>query len=392
MITADSVRYDAVVSSDTDTPHLDRLREQGINFQSATAPGPKTPESIPAIWTGEHPTRVSDSDSADDYSGWQSYWQARIKRHVEVHDTLPEQFQRAGYDTGAVSKNTWTSRPFGFDKGFSEFYDILSDQWIENFDVDRRLQHIPYAKDLYRLLFRKKSVSPWKSYYDNVLSIIDNLSEPYFFWVFLMDTHFPYLPPREYRSLSTWKMYKSIYKFKQSNWGKEGIEDSTLENLQRLYYDTIEYVDAFVGKLLDDLYAPTIIFFSDHGEAFGEHGYYYHSHHLYPENIHVPFLIGNVNHSITIEKPISLQRLNEVCETICDPSLDLRDELSSLAGEAISRSEEGNSLAIWTSDGQTEIDQTDGAAERLEHPMIAYRSLTHKKETELIRSAVEAEF
>jgi arylsulfatase A-like enzyme len=37
--------------------------------------------------------------------------------------------------------------------------------------------------------------------------------------------------------------------------------------------------------------STTIIVTSDHGEGFGEHGYFLHAHHLFEEFIHVPLLV-----------------------------------------------------------------------------------------------------
>jgi len=293
-----------------------------------------------------------------------------------------------------VTTNTWTTRPFGFDKGFSRFYDALSDQSLEGTDLDRLLQRVPYGNDLYRLLFRKKSLRPWESYYDEVTATIQDLSEPYFCWVFLMDTHFPYLPPREFRSLSTWRMYATIYQFRQSNWGKEGVDERTRENLRTLYYDTIEYVDSFVGRLLDDTSEsdPVVIFVGDHGEGFGEHEHYYHRYHLYPENIHVPLIVGNVDDSTTIEDPISLRQVPEICRIIRRNPSNLGERLAELSGEAWSRSEEGDSLAVWTPDERATLERDRHTEEVPRNLESFYRILSHEKETDAIRRVVEEQF
>jgi len=61
------------------------------------------------------------------------------------------------------------------------------------------------------------------------------------------------------------------------------------------YRSELAYVDAELGKLLAELrrggwYEDSVIFvFSDHGEAFGEHGQDFHHFQLYPWLIRVPF-------------------------------------------------------------------------------------------------------
>ena len=64
------------------------------------------------------------------------------------------------------------------------------------------------------------------------------------------------------------------------------------------HYDgEIAYLDYYMGKLFEKLkelgiYDNTmIIITSDHGEFFGEHDYWYHSHELYEEVIKIPLII-----------------------------------------------------------------------------------------------------
>jgi arylsulfatase A-like enzyme len=63
------------------------------------------------------------------------------------------------------------------------------------------------------------------------------------------------------------------------------------------YAGEIEFVDRHVGVLLDDLKRrglyddSVIVFTSDHGDAFGEHGMWGHRAQLYDELLHVPLVI-----------------------------------------------------------------------------------------------------
>jgi hypothetical protein len=62
------------------------------------------------------------------------------------------------------------------------------------------------------------------------------------------------------------------------------------------YADEIAYMDHSVGELLAavERYSPTVIAFTgDHGESFGERGFYFaHGHSAAPDLSHVPFILG----------------------------------------------------------------------------------------------------
>jgi arylsulfatase A-like enzyme len=63
------------------------------------------------------------------------------------------------------------------------------------------------------------------------------------------------------------------------------------------YDESILYLDAQIGSLLDELKKrgkldnTLVILTSDHGESFGEHGFYFHGHSLYREQVNVPMLL-----------------------------------------------------------------------------------------------------
>ncbi len=75
-----------------------------------------------------------------------------------------------------------------------------------------------------------------------------------------------------------------------------GEEASHQEKLAR-YPGEVEFVDGYVGELLDELKRlklyddSLIIFTSDHGEALGEHNYWGHSLNLFDELVHVPLVV-----------------------------------------------------------------------------------------------------
>ncbi len=90
------------------------------------------------------------------------------------------------------------------------------------------------------------------------------------------------------------------------------IDPKTLRRLKDAYRDCVRSVDKFMNQLMNDMDDETlIVFHSDHGEAFGEHGSFGHQSHLYEENIHVPLLVHGTDCDDTLDAPISTIKIPE---------------------------------------------------------------------------------
>ena len=115
-----------------------------------------------------------------------------------------------------------------------------------------------------------------------------------------MDVHGPYEPLPEFRelfedrSISDRKAQKLYLKAVRN---PQSISDSEQELLLNLYDGEIRYTDSQIESFLtkleerDLLEDSLIIITSDHGDAFGEHGYYEHPRHLHDELTYVPLLL-----------------------------------------------------------------------------------------------------
>jgi arylsulfatase A-like enzyme len=74
-------------------------------------------------------------------------------------------------------------------------------------------------------------------------------------------------------------------------------DDCTGAEARRRYRLEVEYLDRYVGELLDDLRArglyddALIVFTADHGEGLGEHGLLDHGLNVFDEQIHVPLIV-----------------------------------------------------------------------------------------------------
>ena len=122
--------------------------------------------------------------------------------------------------------------------------------------------------------------------------------EPFFCWVHLFDPHLAYSPPDPWT-----EMYGGDY---------EGGIDGTAESFERiaretggripvehvdrmiaLYDGEVSYSDHWVGRLLEAVPESTLVVFtSDHGEAFGEHGRFFeHQQTIFSETMRVPLIL-----------------------------------------------------------------------------------------------------
>lgn len=320
LVTIDSMRADSwgFLSGSDLTPTLDSLAAEGLGFEAAVAPGPSTPESMPAVMTGTYPTDVDRSAH--------SQLRARrdaIRHHLTARETVAERFRRLGYATAGFSPNPYTSRYFGFDAGFDRFEDFLrgSRDRLYAGMLDGRLRGIPMStvfpvRLLVNWLRREEAFKPSSAVYEDVSAWLATATEPYFLWILLMDTHDPYLPPREHRRQplpavlhANWRLWRRGH--------EPPLTDRTHARLRQAYRGTVRAVDAFLDRLRRGLPGdPVIAVHADHGEAFGEHGTYGHHQRLYEENVHVPLVVGGPVPSHTIHRPVPLAVLPDLLSTL----------------------------------------------------------------------------
>jgi len=115
-----------------------------------------------------------------------------------------------------------------------------------------------------------------------------------------MDTHGPYEPPAEYQRLyrdETVSDSKAQSLYQRAIKDPDSITDEEQQLLIDLYDAEIRYNDERIGEFLealrerDLLEKSLLIVTADHGDAFGEHGYYEHPRYLHDEITHVPMLV-----------------------------------------------------------------------------------------------------
>ena len=275
LISVDTLRPDHLgcygYNRDT-SPNLDRFAEEGLLFEACFSHAPHTGPSCTTFLSGflPHETNVILNDSIV---------------HTEV-PMLAEILKDDGFKTYGVVSNFVLREGKGFEQGF-DIYDARMGET----ELNRR--HICERT-------AKKTT-------DCAINILKNHSgNPFMLWIHYQDPHGPYTPPPQYHQMFHNPNQKSYdLKLNQSLRGKGGIPSyQRLQDHHDYFYyvaqydGEIRYFDEHFGRLIAFLKKglffenSIIIFTADHGEAMGEHDYYFaHGHGLTNDLIHVPLII-----------------------------------------------------------------------------------------------------
>jgi arylsulfatase A-like enzyme len=314
------------------TPNLDSLAKRGVWFQEARAPSPWTLPSHATILTGEWPRKLGVGvDQPLD----------------ETTPTLAEILRERGYATSGFIANTYFCNSwFGLNRGFIHYEDDYDSSALVS--PIETLRCTAIGRFLLRnfggnLGLRPETINIRKSadkINQDFLAWLDlQRGRPFFTFLNYFDTHDPYLPapgherrhgpgptgPDDHELLQTWN--KQI-----QNCGRTAQHDATERDIALIrdsYDECLTYLDDRLGALFRELERrgllknTLVVVTADHGEAFGEHGYFGHSMTLHREEVHVPLIMVSPNHNIPaglkISQPVSLR---DIAATV----LDLLDE------------------------------------------------------------------
>ncbi|PSQ12466.1 hypothetical protein BRC93_02050 [Halobacteriales archaeon QS_5_70_15] len=335
LVSLESVRADhcGYVGYDRNTtPNLDRMAEAGVGYHEAVTAGGSTPASMTAVHTGEYP--LTDPKDTDPGS-----WRAELGAKRTVASALSD----AGYRTGAFVPNAFVSSYFGFGRGFEDYHDFLPEDEAVRMAGSKIDPGATLGEQARTLVGNARQVlegqTPfhkrlcWEEYCDDVLEWVERDDDrPFFLWVFPEETHTPYIPPAARRDLPTTASYllrnavflKKLWVDQRSSCS---LTERQRERLIAQYDDLLRYVDGFLGRLREDLteYDPVFVVHGDHGDGFGEHGFYEHPQSLYEELIHVPLVVHDaadggdaVGASVGKRRsnPVSLRSLPATLESI----------------------------------------------------------------------------
>ena len=223
------------------TPHMQHWSQRGaIELTRAFTPSSGTYQSLAGLFGMSYPSFLS-------MEVWRKAWTGHFR---DPGPTVAEVFRRSGYDTFWVSHNnancfTYTVR--GYDRGFST-QKLITAKQSKRANADVRI-----ARGAIQQLER-----------------VAKSKQRFFGWVFFVSPHSSYSTHYDDMPADTpLQRYRQELRFMDEQIG------ALLSSLERL-------------ELLDD---TIVIFTSDHGEEFGEHGGRHHKSTVYTESVQVPLLI-----------------------------------------------------------------------------------------------------
>lgn len=277
LLTLDALRADHLSSYgyDRDTsPFLDDLAAEAIRFERAFSASSHTREAIPSILTGRYPDEAVDN---------------RFQRSA---DTVAARLKEGGFETAGFHSNPFVSRAYGFEQGFDTFYDDL------HLGSNRLLALAQRALDK----LRNRHYARGSEINERSLDWLDSLNgdRPFFLWNHYMDPHGPYEAPGEYQRRFHGEAVpkrESTKLYHRAIDDPDSITDAERRRLIDLYDAEIAYSDDQLSGFFDALDRrglledSLVVVTADHGDAFGEDGYYEHPRYLHDGLIHVPLIV-----------------------------------------------------------------------------------------------------
>lgn len=312
LITVDTLRADVLSCynhQSASTPNIDQLASDGILFTKAISPAPWTLPSIASIMTGLSPSvHMATSLSS---------------KLPDNLPTLAEYMRDAGYFTVAIGSNDMLKSRSNISQGFLK-YNIFSQSPGNTFG-ERLLNRLSSVIRLPNTFLLNASTDDLTNLASNWLKSTDE--KDFFLWVHYFDPHSPYSPPANYlpKKEPPPAIGASSPRLLKVRSGFLVLSLAERKWIKDLYNSEVHYVDDNIGRLIStlkrlNLYNESLIIFtSDHGEEFWEHGGFEHGHTLYNELLWVPLII-KLPMSVSnrqISEAVSIQRIMPTILDLC---------------------------------------------------------------------------
>jgi len=284
------------------SPNIDKLVKEGIIFTQAISQSSHTAPSNTSLITSTYPNVHNVKD-----------WGYQLNSKAPLY-TLPEILKKHGYTTALISDQISFSLIKAMKRVFVTYTTLLSTTYG------------PTGKLI-------NEITDWA-----IDWLSSNKDKKFFLWLYYLNPHAPYRPPKPYDKIFLNDEYYNIKKsvplsddpWDQTPIGKipRFLAENNITDVDYYisqYDGEIRYTDSQIGRLYEALKKlrldkkTIIIITSDHGEAMGEHNLYFrHCTFLYDELIKVPLMI-RFNKTIPSGKKIDTQvRSIDIMPTILD--------------------------------------------------------------------------
>jgi arylsulfatase A-like enzyme len=333
LIVMDSLRYDTTFQDGHSG--LEYAEQNAIRFSQARSGGCWTLPSTASIFTGLMPHQHKTTSQT-----------RRLPDHIP---TLAEKLNSLGYQPVQVTGNIVTTELFGLDRGFAKTYKIWN-------HVEPRLNRFArFVMLLSRPRVRKEVIegglfgtkkirqylnagnvwaqTTYKELFDKTNAILKTnhqRSQKSFMFLNLMETHFPYhvdstfqldtdsLVNRVHEVNGLYHMINQSFLTKDQNFISSRAQ-RILKNRQRKSWRLVrKALDDFIRFLHEDK-NNLVILCADHGDNFGDHGWFYHFSNVTDGGNRVPLFWLGQNHPSPqiINRPVSLTRVHDSILKAC---------------------------------------------------------------------------
>jgi arylsulfatase A-like enzyme len=302
-----------------ETPHMDRLADEGIRFSNAYCPTPLCAPSRVAHLTGRygHNTGILDNGG-----------------HLPSHEpTLSGRMRDAGYHTGVIGKIHFQQ---GAEPGTDACDNALSERGFEDVDahhgkvfaafgdVDDSYRTYLKEKDVFEAFYedyaqrsyghlvgRRETEPRWyaapsvlsaEDYHDAYIGRVTrewlaeyDREEPFFMWCNWGGPHAPWDAPGEYAERYDPENVDSPIDFSPDT-APDDMPPDAWRACRAHYYGMINVIDDAIGSMLDTLETQemlentVVIYTSDHGEMLYDHGLQGKGR-MYEQSASVPLIV-----------------------------------------------------------------------------------------------------
>jgi arylsulfatase A-like enzyme len=286
LVLADTLRRDHLEPwgyERQNAPSLERLAGEGALFEDAIAQGTWTKVAATSILTSLYPPTHGLRDLSD-----------RLSAAVT---TAAESFRRAGYATFATSSVPFTGKLSNLHQGVEELHEVTSiaggggivSKTARSF-VDRLLPWLDQHRDM-----------------------------PFFVFLHVFDPHSPFEPQAPWNAVwmdpdamaahrkdmarvmeeIEFSFFKAQALPTRAEIDRAGVDPVTYVDREKAWYDaSIRAMDVELARVVERLEElglrddTLLVFVSDHGEEFLEHGRHFHGQNAYGEMINVPLFLS----------------------------------------------------------------------------------------------------
>lgn len=313
LIVADALRADGLPMYSPDavarTPNLDAFAKDAVKFEATFAQASWTKPSFGVLFSGLYPEAHTAT--------------GKSQMLPDTVTTLAELLTEGGYFTKGLANNPNITVNYNFQQGFADYVDLRPNLYFGAMPSASRTV-------LYGLLRRLGQVFNRRLHGDRIeitdfyqpaevvtrtaLDWLDSpqrpQGSPFFLFLHYMETHDPFM-----------------------DWEQPGIgygrvrmhhpdPQKYLEPMKKAYASEIEHLDRHLGDLFTGLrqrglyHNALIVFVSDHGEEFYDHGGWWHGQTLYDELLHVPLVIKLPGNTAGGTSVAHLARHTDVAPTV----------------------------------------------------------------------------